>query len=72
MNEHEQYGVEKLCGECRGETFIAKQYTSSPIVPSHVQARCKQLACTWRGRIVGLSKSSSTASVAEETVGELF
>jgi len=52
--EHGRYGVEPVCGECGGPTIIAKDYRSSATEPSHVQARCRQVACSWRGTVTAV------------------
>ena len=65
MDEHERYGAEKFCGECGGQTILARQYTTSPTEPKQVQSRCMKLACAWRGRPI-----DTEASVIERPVEE--
>lgn len=47
--------VERECGKCGGPTIEARSYTRSPSVPSRVQARCRNLSCSWKGEPVEVS-----------------
>jgi hypothetical protein len=65
-NDPALYGAERACGECGGKTFLAMQHVADPVIPSRVQARCKQLTCSWKGRVIDAPKIVTASDVVME------